>query len=161
MDSFHSIKLDFKTGDYFPWTFKFLGVLSGIGALVAFTKLMTLGLVFLILGAVLVTTNYRLSIDPANKQYKEYIWLLGIKRGYWKPYEKIDYLYINKKFTRQKMNMESLSNTIRRPVYDGYLRFSADHKLFIASRDKKSSLINTLKPIAGQLSVELVDYDAP
>jgi len=138
-----------------------VGGLLGIGVVVALTKVMLLlAAVFLVFEVLLLTTNYRLSIDQANNQYKEYIWVLGIKRGDWKPYEKLDYLFINKKFVSQKMNMESLSNTIRKPVYDGYLRFSEDHKLFVGSSDSKSSLIQRMKPIADQLGVELVDYDA-
>ncbi len=138
-----------------------MGGLLGIGVVVALTKVMLLlAAVFLVFEVLLLTTNYRLSIDQANNQYKEYIWVLGIKRGDWKPYEKLDYLFINKKFVSQKMNMESLSNTIRKPVYDGYLRFSEDHKLFVGSSDSKSSLIQRMKPIADQLGVELVDYDA-
>ncbi|MEM8893314.1 MAG: hypothetical protein AAGC88_01980 [Bacteroidota bacterium] len=153
--------IDFKTADYFPWTFKFLGGLLVIGALVAFTKPIILGLGLLILALIFLTTYHRLSIDQTNKQYKEYIWVLGMKKGEWKPFEKIDYLFINKKSASQKMNMESLSNTIRKPVYDAYLRFSEDHKLFVGSSESKSSIINKLKPIADQLDVELIDYDEP
>ena len=151
--------IDFKTADYFPWTFKFVGILLGIGALVALTKLILVGVVLVIVAAILLSTNYRLSIDQANKQYKEYLWLLGMKRGDWLPFEQIDYLFIKKKYASQKMNMESLSNTVRKPVYDAYLRFSEDHKLFVGSYENKSMIINKLKPVADQLGVDLVDYD--
>lgn len=153
-------KFDFKTTRYFPGSFIFLGVLLVICGLVALTKIIVLGLLLFLIAAFLLTTSYGLTINLEQKHYHDYLWVLGYKKGEWKSFEGIDYFFIKKHNATQTMHMKSITNTVRRPVYDGYLRFSEKHKIFIASFEKKNKLLAKLEPIAAALSVEIVDYDA-
>ncbi len=151
-------KLDFKTTRYFPGTFIFLGGLLVIGGLIALTKILALGLVLLLVAAFLFTTTYGITIDLGQKRYHDYLWMLGFKKGEWRSFEKVEYFFIKKRNASQTMHMKSITNTVHKPVYDGYLRFSEDNKVFIATFEDKAKLIAKLKPLADQLGVDVIDY---
>lgn len=152
-------KVDFKTTRYFPGTFIFLGVLLVIGGLLALTKIVVLGLVLLLVAVFLFTTTYGITIDLKQKRYHDYLWMLSYKKGEWKSFEKIDYFFIKKRNASQTMHMKSITNTVHKPVYDGYLRFSEDNKIFIATFEHKEKLLAKLTSMANQLALEIVDYD--
>lgn len=151
-------KVDFKTTRYFPGTFIFLGGLFVIGGLVALTKIVALGLLLFVVAAFLFTTTYGITIDLSQKRCHDYLWMLGFKKGEWRRFEEIEYFFIKKRSASQTMHMKSITNTVRKPVYDGYLRFSEDNKVFIATFEDKAKLIAKLKPIADQLGVDVIDY---
>ncbi|MCB0489397.1 MAG: hypothetical protein KDC99_13035 [Cyclobacteriaceae bacterium] len=56
------------------------------------------------------------------------------------------------------MRLKVASTTIRKEVYDGYLRFSETNKIHLLTMDDKSKLINKLKAIAPQLNSRVIDY---
>ena len=154
----NSQKLDFKTTRYFPGTFIFLGGLLVICGLVALTKIIVLGLLLFLIAAFLLTTTYGLTINLEQKHYHDYLWVLGYKKGGWKSFECIDYFFIKQRNVTQTMHMKSITNTVHKPVYDGYLRFSEKNKIFIASFENKNKLLAKLEPMARQLDLEIVDY---
>ncbi|MEQ8712667.1 MAG: hypothetical protein RIC80_06600 [Cyclobacteriaceae bacterium] len=151
-------KLDFKTTRYFPGTFIFLGVLLAIGGLIALTKTIALGLVLLLAAAFLFTTTYGITIDLSQKKYHDYLWMLGFKKGEWRSFENIEYFFIKQRKASQKMNTMYISSIAHNIIYDGYLRFSEDNKVFIATFEDKAKLIAKLKPLADQLGVDVIDY---
>jgi hypothetical protein len=152
-------KIDFKTTNYFPGTFIFLGVLLVICGLVAVTKILLLGLLLFAIAVFLLTTTYRLTIDMDQQRYHDYLWMLGYKKGEWISFERIDYFFIKRRNASQTMHMKSITNTVHKPVYDGYLKFSDDHKVFIATYEHKDELMAKLKPMAEKLEVKIVDHD--
>ncbi|MEQ9301869.1 MAG: hypothetical protein RIF33_25035 [Cyclobacteriaceae bacterium] len=152
-------QIDFNTTRYFPGTFIFLGALLFVCGLVALTKSVALGLLLFLISAFLLTTTYGMTIDMEQKRYHDYLWMLGYKKGKWHSFERVDYFFIKKRNASQTMHMKSITNTVHKPVYDGYLRFSEEDKVFIATYEKKSKLLAKLKRMAKQLEVEIVDYD--
>jgi hypothetical protein len=48
--------------------------------------------------------------------------------------------------------------TVQKMVFDGYLKFSDDQKIHIATRDDKDRLLKKLQPISNQLNIRIIDY---
>ncbi len=150
--------IDFKTSGYFSPTITFVGGLLGIlGAAVLITNTIA-GIIMLLLGFIVVTTHYRISINFDKKIYHDYVWILGFKSGDKCNFENIEYLFIKKNKISQTMSLRVASSTIRKEVYDGYLKFSEDNKLHLLTKDSKNDLIKKLRTISKSLKVKIIDY---
>ncbi len=150
--------IDFKTSAYFPGTILFLGVLLGIvGLFIVITKTIV-GLILILLCLIIFTTHYRLKIDFDSKEFYEYLWILGIKHGDKGKFETMEYLFITKNKISQTMNHMAGSSTLKKEVYDGYLKFSETSKIHLATFDHKKDLLKKLHAISIQLKVGILDY---
>jgi hypothetical protein len=54
--------------------------------------------------------------------------------------------------------MHVASTTIRKEVYDGYLKFSNEEKIHLLTKDNKKEIVERLEEISGKLGVKLIDY---
>ena len=150
--------VDFRTSGYFSGTMIFLGVVLIFAGLLLLAANDFVGLVLLILSVPILTTHYRLRIDFDNKSFHDYIWILGIKLGEKGKFETVEYLFIKMSKVSQTMYLESLSTTIRKDVFNGYLKFSADNKIHLMTLDSKDELIQKLRVIAEKLKARIIDY---
>lgn len=150
--------VDFKTSGYFPGTVIFLGVLLLFSGMILIMTSPYVGLVILLVATIIFTTHYRLKVDFENKAYHDYLWILGIKVGEKGKFDKVEYLFIKKSKVSQTMRLKAASTTIRKDIYDGYLRFSETSKIHLLTSDDKSELIDRLKSIAEKLNTKLIDY---
>lgn len=116
------------------------------------------GLVLCTIGVIVLTTHYRLRIDFDKKQYHDYVWFLGLKSGEKGTFDKIEYFFIKKNKVSQNLNVRVASSTIRKDVYDGYLKFSDYETIHITTQDHKQKLVHQLKAIAAKLNVRIMDY---
>jgi hypothetical protein len=150
--------VDFKTSWFFSRTIFFFGVfLAFIGIVGVITNLL-IGLIILTVCVIIFTTHYRLSVDFDNKIFLDYVWILGVKRGELKKFETIEYLFIKTSTVSQTMNARIASTTIRKEVFDGYLKFSEEDKIHLMTMDNKEDLIQKLKPISEKLNSTIIDY---
>ena len=150
--------VDFRTSGYFSGAMIFLGVVLIFAGLLLLAANELVGLILLVLSVPILTTHYRLRIDFDNKSFHDYIWILGIKRGEKGKFETVEYLFIKTSKVSQTMYLESLSTTIRKDVFDGYLKFSADNKIHLMTLDSKDELIRKLRVIAEKLKARIIDY---
>ncbi len=150
--------VDFRTSRYFPGSIILLGVLLPLpGIFIASINILA-ALPFLFVSFIILTTHYRLKIDPGNKVYTHYVWLLGLKRGERDAYENIEYLFIKKVKVQQSMHSRVSSTTVHSEVYEGFIRFSEKDKLHLITSSNKAILVKKLKIIADQLSLQILDY---
>ena len=150
--------VDFKTSAYASGTMYFVGIVLVFAGLLMLAANNLVGLGLLIVSVLILTTHYRLKIDFENKLFHDYLWILGMKYGEKGKFEKVEYLFVKTSKVSQTMYMKSLSTTIRKDVFDGYLRFSADNKVHLMTLDSKDELIRKLKVIAGKVKTRIVDY---
>lgn len=150
--------IDFKTSPYFSVAITLAGVLVGIAGLAIVGTNPILGAILFFLGLVVSTTHYRLNINFNKKVYFDYVWILGLKSGEKESFKNIEYLFVKKSKVSQTMNLRVVSSTIKKEVYDGYLKFSESNKLHLLTKDSKNDLINKLRVIATALNVKVVDY---
>lgn len=151
-------KIDFKTSPYFSSTITLAGTLVGIGGLAIVFTNPILGAILLLLGIIVLTTHYRLAISLDKKVYHDYVWMLGFRIGDKGSFENIEYLFVKKSKVSQTMHVRVASSTIRKEVYDGFLKFSESHKLHLVTKDSKNELIKKLRVISTALTVKIIDY---
>lgn len=152
------MKIDVKTSPFFPWIIKFLGLVLVCSAVVVVFFHFLLGLALLIGGVVIFTTHYRLTIDLHQRVYRDYVWIIGIKHGKIASFENIDYLFIKKSRTVQHMYVGVNTTSVRKDVYNAYLRFSETQKIHLVTRESKRLLVKQVKTLAAQLGVQVIDY---
>lgn len=150
--------LDFKTSGYFPGTFIFTAVILCMVAVPVIFMNVVAGLIMLLVSVIIFTTHYRFSIDPEQKVYRDYLWILGFRNGEKRRFERIEYLFIKTNNVSQTMNMKVASSTIRKEVYDGYLKFSENEKVHLITKDSKKDLVARLRPISEALNIKIIDY---
>ena len=95
---------DFKTADYFP----FHVILVGAGLVVIGISMVTMGLypgglIVLLISILLLTTHYRFHINFDTNEYRDYVWVLGLKNGKTIRFETIDYIFIKQNRKSQTM----------------------------------------------------------
>lgn len=150
--------VDFRTCGYFSGTMIFLGVvLSFIGLGVLFISFI-IGLMMLLTSIVIFTTHYRIEVNYKTKTVHDYLWIVGLKNGERREFNSIDYLFIKRNKVSQTMNYLSISSTIHKEVYDGYLRVSENHKIHITSKDSLEEMLEKLRPVSVKLGVPIIDY---
>jgi hypothetical protein len=128
-----------------------------IGLPVLFIKPL-IGLILWFISLVIFTTHYRLSIDQDSKVYHDYLWILGFRSGEKGRFNTLEYIFIKKSSVSQTMRMRVASSTIQKEVFDGYLKFSDQHKIHLLTLESKENLINRLKFMASSLKTRLIDY---
>ena len=151
-------KVDFKTAPYFSGIFIFLGVfLLSVGLLLLSTKIIASFILFFF-SLIILTSHYRLSINFDTKTFHDYVWFLGFKNGEKGKFERVEYLFVKKNTVSQKMQLKAANSTIRKEVYDGYLKFSDAEKIHILTKDNKKDVLAKLQEISGKLNTKIVDY---
>ena len=150
--------IDFKTSNYFSGLIIFLGIILVPVGLLLMIKSIVLGTTILLVSMWIFTTHYRLSVDFDKREFHDYLWIFGFKRGEKIKFEKAEYIFIKKSKVSQKMNSRATTITIRKEVYNGFLKFSEQVKIHLMTEDKKETLKRKLDVIAGKLKVKIVDY---
>lgn len=135
-----------------------MGIALAFSAVVVIFFNFLIGLALLIASVLIFTTHYRLMIDLDQRIYQDYVWIMGIKHGTKASFEKIDYVFIKKSHTVQNMYTRVYTTSIRKDVYDAYLRFSETQKIHLVTRESKRLLVKQVKSLAAQLGVEVIDY---
>lgn len=149
---------DFKTSGYFPWTIYFFGMVLAVLGLFVILKSIIIGSIIMLVSVVILTTHNRLTINFEKKIFQDYVWILGLKHGDIATFDHIEYLFIKKSKVSQTVNSRVSSMTVRKEVYDGYIKFSEKDKIHLMTKDNKSDLINKLNELSTKLNVRIIDY---
>lgn len=152
------MKTDFKTANYFSNYLIFSAVVLLIIGLVAITLNLIVAIILCFGSLIIFTTHYRLQLDLDNKVYHDYVWVLGMKHGEKGRFDRIEYLFVKKSKVSQTMYSRGASSTIKKELYDGYLKFSNGKKIHLSTKENKADLIANLKGMGTQLNVRVIDY---
>jgi hypothetical protein len=150
--------VDVKIADYFPWTMVALGAFMLIIGFIVVFQTFIVGLCFLVIGFFMVTTHYRLNINSKKKTYREYLWVMGYKKGTRKTYQELDYIYIQKNVERQTMHLRAVTTTIEKEIFDSFLKLSDQRNIHLKSDEDRRRLLHNIRPIANKLELEIYDY---
>jgi hypothetical protein len=153
-------KVDFKIAFYFSPHIRYTSVIFALFGFALLFEVPIAGVILCLLSLLFITTHYRFAVDLDQKVYHDYLWIVGFKSGEKKKFSSIEYVFIKKSSVSQTMQLRVASSTIRKEVFDGYVKFSPDEKVHLLTLDSKEEVMARLKEISGQLSVKLVDYSA-
>lgn len=151
--------VDFKLSAYFSLPFLLLGVAMSFFGLMALIEgywwvTVLLGLV----GLLIITTHYRVTINFGNKTFHDYVWLLGMKLGERGSFDAVEYVFLKREKVSETMHGRVASTTIKKEVYDGYLKFSNGNTLHLLTKDSQKAVLRTLRTVAEKLQTTVVDY---
>ena len=89
-------KLNLKLESLLPFHFRVLSLGFIIISPIMWIQHPILGIIFLVLGILGLTTHYRVEFDNDKKKVQEYVWLAGFRKGTIEPYLDMEAIYINK-----------------------------------------------------------------
>ena len=113
------------------------------------------GVVMLLLGIIVTTTTYKLVIDTPGHMVHDYMLFLGFKLNMKVTrFEKIQYVEIRSTTYSQKLNMASLSSTVRGTLFSAYL-VTDKEKFFLGDSKVRGVITDKADVIAAQLNVAL------
>lgn len=150
--------IDIRIAPYFPIAGRIGGIIFAFAGLAIATVNVFFGVALVIGGVLLVTTHYRIAIDFNSHTYRDYTWILGLKSGEKRRFERIEYIFINKNKVTQTMSARVISTTIERYDYNGYLKFSETNKIHLRSDANKKVLVAHMQLIAAKLKCKFVDH---
>lgn len=152
--------MDFKVANYLPTFFVAAGIGFIIGGPFIIAGNLWLGIGLMLLGVILITTQYRMEINMTQKYYREYVWFLGIKTGAKIPFEEIHYFYITRSKKTKVYGQTYKNHYVTGACYNGYTKFSENEKIFIGDSDSKDSILERIAKINTVLKLDIMDYSA-
>ncbi len=150
--------IDVRISRYFSNQWLFVGILLMVGGIVMIFKVIMVGIFLTLISTIIITTHYRLAIDLNEKTYHDYVWFFGFRFGERGTFERIDYIFIKKIRVSQTMNSRVSSSTIRKEMFDAYLKFSEENKIHLLTIESKEELITKLKELSTKINSKIIDY---
>jgi hypothetical protein len=146
-----------------PRHFRLFGVIAIVFAFVYFSQHMDLtgvgvALVTTAVGLICLFGRYGLLVDPQGKQYMEFVLLLWIKKGDWKPYQGIEKIFINSARVSERMVTRSGAKyDFKSKLYQAYLKFDDAVKIELDSDTSKEKLLSRLNIYNKELNTWIQD----
>jgi hypothetical protein len=150
--------IDIRIGSYFSTAWKLAGAVFVLAGLATAAVNIIGGIILLLIGILIITTHYRLTIDFNRHTYHDYLWVLWMRNGDKGNFEQIEYIYITKSRVSQTMASRATQSTFVRDDFNAYLKLSGNVKIHLSSNESKKDLLNTMQDIALKLKCEVVDY---
>lgn len=147
-----------RVENYLPIHLVTLGIGFCVAGLIYITTNPVIGLGLILAGLILSTTHHRLEVSSKDKYYREYVWVLGLKRGEKINFNEIKYWYITKSKTSQEYGPVYWRLNTNGQSFNGYLKFNDKENIFIGHSLSKGRLINKIKRINSSLKLDIKDY---
>jgi hypothetical protein len=149
--------IEFDAGKLLPFHFILAGTILLFFGVVALLYSPFAGILFGLLGLLILTAKRGVDIDFAKKIYREYHSFYWIKTGKWSPFNSVVKLYINPVKMSQRMSNLASSSTIHSNEYKAYLKFNNEDKVYLLSGKKIKVLEEKLTPLAASLGLSITD----
>ena len=130
-------RISIHTAAYFPLPFVSLGmlVLITVGVILA-ERYGIISLLLIPVGAFVFTAHYRLTINLVDQTYRDYLWIVGLKRGNKKKFSRIEGMHLTENPYRQTFSNFVSSTTRRGTEYNGYIRLDEENVHLLSSTHK-------------------------
>ena len=157
-------KIGFKTLPFFPIQIKLLWSLALVALAIVLTQLVSFPLLVIswaiLLGGIIIiwTTHYRVDIDFKVGGIHDYLWILGFRKGTFRYFDTIEFLFISRSKASQGLNLWPQSTTVEEELFDGYIKLSKKHTLHILTKNSKKAALKEIQPLAKKMGLRLVDF---
>lgn len=112
----------------------------------------------ILLGAIILTTAYVTEIDPAKREYRDYLSVMGFAVDEERSsYIAIQKIIITKKNHSQMLNSRSRSRQLDWSMFTATIVFDNDQTLDLLTRNERSKLLTEIKPFAETLKTDVED----
>ncbi len=148
----------YKLGSMANWPLKLFGGLLVFFSLILSQNNIILAIVCLIVGIAITTSTYGFQIDPENKSYREYMFLMGFKFGKWHSYEFIEKIFINSIIQSERIySRANQGYTVKKRKLASFLKFTDGRKIRLYEDENRPALMLKLNMVAKDLSTHIED----
>lgn len=108
---------------------------------------------------VIITASYEVEVNNKAQYYRNLVSILGGgKFGKKHYFDAIQYCFITKGRYNQELSAGPANTTIVFEKYNGYLKFSDDEKILIATKKTRKELLGVVNSFRIAWDIELMDY---
>jgi hypothetical protein len=153
---------DSRLESYFPLSFRWLGyILIPLGFIGLFSSQGFPALIWPLVaeaaGIIFIWTFYGSQIDFKQKLVREYIGLLGLKKGKWKRLPDLDKIFITK-INYSQIIWSRVSQTQARTVgFRAYLQGVHDFKFLFSEKRGKNAIIHDAESVSNKFHLKILD----
>ncbi len=154
------LKIDFKSGRLFPWTFQLFAVALLVAAVVYFTTYTMISIGLLLFSLLIITAHTGVEFDRKKQTYREYNSFLLIKTGKVLPYRGVEKVFINSGRVSQRVYTAhtTTSSVFTNTEYRGYVKLLNGNKIFLISGKDKVKVAEKLAGLADWLQTGFTDH---
>lgn len=152
-------KVDFRTTSYFSLPFQLVAAALDLFGLIALLEgVWWVAVVLWVVSLLIFTTHYRVSLNFTTKTFHDYVWVLGLRVGEKGSFDAVDYVFLKRAKVSQTVHARVASTTIKKEVYDAYLKFSNGETIHLLTKDSRKAVLHKLQVIAEKFQTKVVDY---
>jgi len=151
--------VNITTQSYFGTYFYNIGISMLVVAIPITVIRWYVGLILFAVGAVLISTVYKLEIDLKNKTIDDYLFLLGQKKSLVSNrFESLRYVTLKKGRYSQQLNYKSISTVVEGEMYSAYL-YTDSESYYLGEAKRKKSIEKKARGIASKLQIDFRDEE--
>lgn len=129
-----------------------------VASFVSIFAMWYIGLIMAFLGMLIISSRYKLVIDPDQMIIDDFLEILKMKSKHKQfRYKKLKYVLINSSRFTQQLNYKSISSNISGMLYSAYL-VCDDQKHFLGDSQDLGKLLIKVKSFAEKAGVEVRDH---
>lgn len=143
------------TQNYFENVIYYSGWMFLVLSIPAFIAKWYVGIIFALLGFIIISTAYKLVIDSASNQFEDYLSILGLKRNITiSKFEQLKTIKIKSGKYSQQLNLASISTTVSGTRHSAYLvTDNGDH--YLGESKSEAGITAKAYKIAKKLDLEV------
>jgi len=135
-----------------------LGTAFLLGGLASVIFSPFLGVILIIIGLLIVTAYRGLEFDRLALKYRVYNSFIFIRVGKWESYQEVKQIFVKTNIISQTIYLKISQGTdISNVVFDAYLEFSDEEKVYLAGKKKKMKIMKKIEPLSKFLGVQIND----
>lgn len=115
------------------------------------------GIIFIVLGAILVTTVYKMVIDKKRGEIEDFLFFLGMKNNrIIKQFHRLDHISIKSGKYSQVLQLRAASTIIKGTMYSAYLITDVEN-FYLGESKRKKSITKKARKIAEKLNIKIIE----
>ncbi|MCB0505144.1 MAG: hypothetical protein KDC58_06535 [Cyclobacteriaceae bacterium] len=151
-------RFNFYSELLFPFHFMALGTAFLLGGLASVIFSPFLGVILIIIGLLIVTAYRGLEFDRLALKYRVYNSFIFIRVGKWESYQEVKQIFVKTNIISQTIYLKISQGTdISNVVFDAYLEFSDEEKVYLVGKKKKMKIMKKIEPLSKFLGVQIND----
>lgn len=150
-------KITITTQNYFGDHFYYTGWAALILGIPMAIANLYVGIIALLIGILVATTSYKLTIDLENHRIEDYLLILGMKKScITKQFNRLNHITIKAGRYSQQLQLRAASTIIEGTMYSAYL-MTNDENFYLGESKRKHVITKKARAIASKLNIEVKD----
>lgn len=150
-------KVTVKVKHFFDGVYMYIGLLLAmLGVIFLLFDVIVAG-IFFVFSLLVFSTVYKLAVFKDQGYYRNYLWLLGIKKGDKVKFNSIDGLLIDKHKHEHHLSKRKPDAMIEYMLFRGYIIFDGNKKVLVCETKNRSKIEKRISKLRDELGVNVID----